>query len=110
MKISGTCCLLTFLTADFCLCSRLADENALEPRRVCGHRGRCPVKLKANWRIAALALFVALQLQTVAKAEPPDSAPAQRFVCNIGYTQKQCEVDVAALRKALAKYPADGLG
>jgi hypothetical protein len=68
------------------------------------------MKLKANWRIAALALFVALQLQTVAKAEPPDSAPAQHFVCNIGYTQKQCEVDMAALRKALAKYPVDGLG
>jgi hypothetical protein len=68
------------------------------------------VKLGAHWRIAAQALLVALQWQTVAKAGPPDSTPVQHFVCDVGYTVQQCTVDMTALRKVLAKYPTADLG
>lgn len=34
----------------------------------------------------------------------------QKFVCNTGYTQKQCNEDVLVLRKALANYPLTQLG
>jgi hypothetical protein len=68
------------------------------------------VKFKANLRVAAQVLLVAFQLHSVAKAAPPDSAPLQRFVCNTGYTLRECGTAVAALRKALAKYPVESLG
>lgn len=68
------------------------------------------MKLKANLRIAAQALFVAFQLHAVVKAAPPDSAPRQHFVCNIGYTLKQCQEAMDVLRKVLAKYPTADLG
>lgn len=42
--------------------------------------------------------------------EPYRSAPVQKFFCNTGYTQKQCNEDVLVLRKALANYPLTQLG
>jgi hypothetical protein len=68
------------------------------------------VKLRAYWRIAAQALLVAFQLQTVAKAGPPDSTPVQHFVCDIGYTLQQCHEAMDVLREVLAKYPTADLG
>jgi hypothetical protein len=34
----------------------------------------------------------------------------QKFVCNTGYTQKQCDEEMVVLRKALANYPVAQLG
>lgn len=68
------------------------------------------MKLRTGLRIAAQVLLVAFQSPTVTRAGPPDGAPEQRFVCNIGYSLTKCQTDVAVLRKALAKYPAAELG
>lgn len=67
-------------------------------------------KLKIYLRLLAPFVLLALQPQILPSASAQTPAPKQHFVCNIGYTQKQCEVDMATLRKALAKYPVDGLG
>jgi len=42
--------------------------------------------------------------------EPYQPSPAQRFVCNTGYSQKQCHEDMVVLKKALANYPVAQLG
>ncbi len=68
------------------------------------------MKLGAGLRIAAQVLLVALQSKAVAEAGPPVGAPAQHFVCNTGYSLRKCQVDMAVLRKSLAKYPANELG
>jgi len=68
------------------------------------------VKLRANLRIAAQALFVAFQLHAVVKATPPDGAARPHVVCNIGYTLQQCHEAMDVLRKVLAKYPTADLG
>jgi hypothetical protein len=44
------------------------------------------------------------------KAGPSVGAPAQHFVCNIGYSLSKCQADMAVLKKTLAKYPAAELG
>ena len=67
------------------------------------------MKLKVLFGIVAQAIL-ALQSQTVAMAGPQVEVPAQRFVCNTGYTAKECLAQIAVLRKALAKYPAAQLG
>lgn len=68
------------------------------------------MKLSAGLRIAAQVLFFAFQPQTVTKAGPPLRVPAQHFVCNVGYSLSKCQVDMAVLRKTLAKYPVAELG
>jgi hypothetical protein len=42
--------------------------------------------------------------------EPHRSVPVQKFVCNTGYTQKECDDEMLVLRKALANYPVAQLG
>jgi hypothetical protein len=37
-------------------------------------------------------------------------APAQHFVCNVGYTPTECQVAMTVLKNALARYPVDALG
>jgi hypothetical protein len=37
-------------------------------------------------------------------------APAQHFVCNVGYTPTECQVATTTLRNALTRYPVDALG
>lgn len=67
------------------------------------------MKPKAYFGI--IAFFVgALPAQTRRTSEPHSSAPAQHFVCNIGFTQKECDQEMAVLRKALAKYRGSELG
>ncbi len=56
------------------------------------------------------SLVAALPLQPRTDREPYQSTPTQQFVCNTGYTQKQCNEDVLVLRKALANYPLTQLG
>jgi hypothetical protein len=67
------------------------------------------VKLRLHRRIAAQALFIAFQIQAIAKAGPARSAPQQHFVCDRGYTEQECAIDVAVLHKVLAKYPSENL-
>ena len=49
-------------------------------------------------------------------SQPPTSGapylatPAQKFVCNTGYSQTKCDEQVVILRKALANYPVAQLG
>jgi hypothetical protein len=42
--------------------------------------------------------------------EPYRPTPAQKFVCNTGYSPKQCQEGMVVLRKALANYPVAQLG
>lgn len=52
----------------------------------------------------------ALPSQTQTTGEPQRSALARHFVCNTGYTLKQCDEEMVVLKKALANYPAFDLG
>lgn len=67
-------------------------------------------KLKIYLRLLAPFVLLALQPQILPSASAQTPAPKQHFVCNIGFTQQQCDVDMAVLRKALAKYPVEALG
>jgi hypothetical protein len=66
-------------------------------------------RLRAHSEIPS-SLVAALPSQPRNGGEPYRSAPVQKFVCNTGYTQKQCNEDVLVLRKALANYPLTQLG
>src|ERR1700756_2326478 len=92
------------------LCEGACIEVDRDISEFSGHRERCSVKLRAGLQIAAQVLLIAFQSQAVAEAGPPVGAPAQHFVCNIGYSLSKCKADMAVLRKTLAKYPAAELG
>jgi hypothetical protein len=51
--------------------------------------------------------LIALCAATMAE---PMTLPKQRFVCNAGYTQQQCDKEMAVLRKLLDLYHAEWLG
>jgi hypothetical protein len=68
-------------------------------------------------RLVALYLIAAVVVLCQVKAQPPpsklqqgDDFSRQHFVCHTGYTLEKCHADVAALQKALAKYPVVRLG
>ena len=67
-------------------------------------------KLKVYLRLLAPFVLLALQSQFTTTARAQEQAPKQRFVCNIGYTNQECAVDMAVLRRALVNYPVDALG
>jgi hypothetical protein len=56
------------------------------------------------------SLVSMLPSQPRTDGEPYPSTPKQKFVCNTGYTQKQCHEEMVVLRKALANYPVAQLG
>jgi hypothetical protein len=64
--------------------------------------------LEASNEITSL-LVGALPSQRIA-GQPIRPAPAQKFVCNAGYAQKQCDEEMAVVRKALANYRGYDLG
>jgi hypothetical protein len=64
---------------------------------------------RANIEIPA-SLVAALPSQPRTDGEPYRPTPTQQFVCNTGYTQKQCHEEMVVLRKALANYPIAQLG
>ena len=67
------------------------------------------MKLKAY--LGVTTFFVtALPSQTQTTVELQRSAPARHFVCDTGYTMKQCDEELVVLKKALAKYPIPELG
>ena len=66
-------------------------------------------KSGANNEISS-SLVAALPSQPRTGAEPYQSTATQKFVCNTGYKQKQCNEETMVLRKALANYPVAQLG
>ena len=71
--------------------------------------GPDPARSGVNNEIPS-SLVAALPSQPLTDGEPYRSPPTQQFVCNTGYRQKQCDEEVAVLRKALANYPVAQLG
>jgi hypothetical protein len=67
------------------------------------------VKLKAYLGVAVF-FVTALPSQAEITGEPLRSPPARHFVCDKGYTLKQCDEELVVLKKALAKYPIPELG
>ena len=55
-------------------------------------------------------MVTALPSQPRTAGEPYLPTPAQKFVCNTGYSQAKCDDQVLVLRKALANYPVAQLG
>jgi hypothetical protein len=55
-------------------------------------------------------MVTALPSQPRTAGEPYLPTPAQKFVCNTGYSQTNCNGQVLVLRKALANYPVAQLG
>jgi hypothetical protein len=51
-----------------------------------------------------------LAAQTNGTASAQKQAFRQHVVCNAGYTPSECQLAVTVLRKALERYPVDGLG
>lgn len=70
------------------------------------------MKLKPYpWIVALLILVLLLRhRQAIAQDGQKDADPLQHFVCNTGYTIKECYTDMAILKKTLAKYPTNQLG
>jgi hypothetical protein len=68
------------------------------------------VKLTACLGGAALLVAAGGGSQTRAYGDPQKSTSPQHFVCNRGYTQKQCDEEMVVLRNALAHYPTTELG
>jgi hypothetical protein len=66
-------------------------------------------RLRAHNEIPS-SLVAALPSPSRTSAEPYRSAPVQKFVCNTGYTQKECNDEMVLLRKGLANYRASDLG
>ena len=56
------------------------------------------------------SMVTALPSQPRTAGEPYLPTPAQKFVCNTGYSQTNCNEQVLVLRKALANYPVAQLG
>jgi hypothetical protein len=67
-------------------------------------------KLTACTRFLTPFALLAVQSQFPTTARAQGQAPAQHFVCNIGYTPQKCAEDMAVLRRVLAKYPTNALG
>jgi hypothetical protein len=67
------------------------------------------VKLKVHLGVAVF-FVTALPSQAEITGEPQRSSPGRHFVCDKGYTLKQCDEELVVLKKALAKYPIPELG
>jgi len=51
-----------------------------------------------------------LAAQTNGTASAQKQAPKQHFVCNVGYTPRECQVAMMVLRKTLERYDVEALG
>ena len=51
-----------------------------------------------------------LAAQTTGTASAQKQTSKQHFVCNVGYTRRECQVAMTVLRKVTARYPVDALG
>jgi len=51
-----------------------------------------------------------LAAQTNGAASAQKQAPKQHYVCNVGYTPRECQAAMTVLRKTLERYHAEALG
>jgi hypothetical protein len=51
-----------------------------------------------------------LAAQTNGTASAQKQAPKQHFVCNVGYTARECQVAMTVVRKTLERYHVEALG
>jgi hypothetical protein len=58
----------------------------------------------------AFASAYPLAAQTMGGSSAQNQPPKQHFVCNIGYTPRECQVAMTVLRKTLERYPVEALG
>jgi hypothetical protein len=71
--------------------------------------GTLSEKFKTYLRLLAPLVLLVAPVQLLRPARAQGQATKQHFVCNIGYTSQECAVDMAVLRRALAKYPVEAL-
>ena len=64
---------------------------------------------RANIEIPS-SLVAALPSPLRTDGKPYRPTPAQKFVCNTGYSRKQCDEEMLVLKRALANYRASDLG
>lgn len=67
-------------------------------------------RFKIYLRFLAPFILLCAPSQLLPPATAQGQATKQHLVCNIGYTSQECAVDMAVLRRTLAKYPLDTLG
>jgi len=73
----------------------------------------CRFSLILQAGIVMVITFVSaypLAAQTIGAASAQKQTPKQHFVCNVGYTPRECQVAMTVLRKTLERYPVDVLG
>jgi hypothetical protein len=71
--------------------------------------GTLSEKFKTYLRLLAPLVLLVAPVQLLRPARAQGQATKQHFVCNVGYTSQECAVDMAVLRRALAKYPVEAL-
>ena len=81
---------------------------ACEP--TCADRRLSLILLTGILMIIPFVSAYPLAAQTNGAASPQKQSSKQRFVCNAGYTQQECQAATAVLRKAQARYQVDALG
>jgi len=91
-------------TICFCLLAWMISQSLAQAQS-----GPDATRSRANIEIPS-SLVAALPSPPRTDGEPYRPTPAQKFVCNTGYSRKQCDEEMTVLRKALANYPASDLG
>jgi len=67
------------------------------------------LKFAARFWLSILLIAMPV-LPQMTNALPNDQTPVQHFVCNVGYTLEKCRLDIAILKRTVAKYPMAELG
>jgi hypothetical protein len=67
-------------------------------------------KLGTYLQFLSLLVLIGIRIQMPVAANAQTQTPKHHFVCNVGYSPQECAVDMAALRKVLAKYLVDDVG
>ncbi len=103
MKIAIFCCLLAWM---FFQSSAQAQSGPDTKRSGVSIEISAPLLAAALPSPPALAALPPIRIG----GEPYRPITAQKFVCNTGYSRRQCDEDMVVLRKALANYPVAQLG
>jgi hypothetical protein len=65
---------------------------------------------KNRLRLLVPLAFLVFQFQAPNVVAAQTQVSTLHFACNVGYTLQECQAATAALRRALARYPVEGLG
>ena len=80
----------------------------------CNPTAGCRLSLVLLTHILMTVPFVCsaypLAAQTNGAASAQKQAPKQHYVCNVGYTPRECQAAMTVLRKTLERYHAEALG